>query len=310
MVVLASASKYRVEAKMFIEALGYDVLATGNPFEAIGWAQMEYGLCPIILVTEYDLKGGNSLLLYDGLMLIKHLNDRKMFPLVPIFVHDKHDDDLFAEAMRLGAFQCFSKHMHGGVRFNLGEQFKQAFSSAELLLRLKMKAILDPRASDMDNDVLVYNEIGAKERWEHTWREAKAEKNGKLPSCINFDLAGFGRANEECHEDGNRLIREIADVVCSHIRPTDYLYRDCGDKFLLFLPKTTHEEAKKISSRLRMLLEGITFKLSSQKPVTFSLRDGIITCEPEDLGLSAEKVYARITDEADKLERKKKLQSG
>lgn len=307
-VVLASASKYRAEAKVFIENLGYQVLATEDVFEAIAWAQMEYGLHPIILVTEYNLKGGDKLSLYDGLQLIKHLSGRKMFPLVSIFVHDKHDDAMFAEAMKFGAFQCFSKRVHGGVRYNLGEQFKQAFASAELLLKLKMKAILDPRASDMDNDVLVYNEDGAKQRWEHTWREARAEKGGKLPSCINFDLVGFGRANEECHEDGNRLIREIAELVCSHIRPTDYVYRDCGDKFLLFLPRTNHDEAKKISARLKLILEGIEFKLSSQKPVTFSFRDAVITCEREELGMNAEYVYARITDEADKMERKKKKQ--
>lgn len=305
-VVLASASKYRVEAKAFIEAIGYEVKATDNVFDAMRLAQMEYGLCPVILVTEHILKGVVNLPLYTGVDLIRHLKGRKMFPLVSIFVHYKDDDDLFAKAREAGAFQCFSKRMRGSFPYNLGKEFRQVFSSSEDQLRLKMQSILDSRASDMDNDVLVYNEIGAKERWEHTWRHAKENKKVQLPSCINFDLAGFRQANEECHEDGNRLIREIAHVVCLHIRPTDYLFRDCGDKFLLFLPETSHKDAQDTSDRLKRELEAMTFELSSGKPVSFSFRDAVVSCLPEDLGLSGEKVYARITNEADRLERSKK----
>jgi two-component system cell cycle response regulator len=53
------------------------------------------------------------------------------------------------------------------------------------------------------------------------------------------DLAGFKRVNDTLgHQEGDRVLTGVAEVIRSQLRESDWAVRYGGDEFLLTLPET------------------------------------------------------------------------
>ncbi len=301
-VVLVGPDKvWREKAADIVKNLGYEVQFADVVYDAIRIVQNELELHPVILITEHNID--SELRAYDGITLIKHLGTRKIFPIASYFVHDCYDDVIFGRAKEAGAEVCFSKTVP------LGDYFCKTILRAKELLRLQHAESLDRRTSSPENGIYVYNETGARARFEHTWREARS--TGRYPACVAIDLKGFGGANKETHTDGHRLIKEVASEIDSLKRPQDYLVRDGGDEFYLWLtdlPDTRENVAAGTASRMNKKLGSMVFNLRSGKPFKVVFRYGIATAGKGDEDLSAENVYDRMTTEANMHERLKKSQ--
>jgi diguanylate cyclase (GGDEF)-like protein len=68
------------------------------------------------------------------------------------------------------------------------------------------------------------------------------------------------------HSAGDELLRSVAALLRTSLRPSDALARLGGDEFALLLPESGPEEAAATLERLRLLL--IDNLASSQPPVT------------------------------------------
>jgi diguanylate cyclase (GGDEF)-like protein len=283
------------------ERLGYEVRVADDPFAAISIVQFELVLKPVILITEYAINPD-----YNGIQLIEHLKERKIVPIAPYLVHDYFDDEIFGKAVAAGAEKCFAKQTPGKPEYNLGEFFQQGILAAKEVLRLHHAESLDNLTSDPVNGVYVYNQTGGVAYFEHTWREAK--RTQLMPSIISFDLVGFRHANEECHEDGDRLIKEVTGMIVKHTKPTDYLIRGHGkgDELALVLPGTSSGLAEVALRRLRAELGKIAFSLSSGKPFAVGFRYGIVSANRSDLDLPAVAVFSKMSKAANLLEREQK----
>jgi diguanylate cyclase (GGDEF)-like protein len=96
-----------------------------------------------------------------------------------------------------------------------------------------------------------------------------------------LDCDDFNKVNEGFgHQQGDLLLREVANILKQNLRKVDQAARLAGDEFIAMLPETTEEEAREIFLRLHIKL--LTVMELYQWPVTFSI--GCVTFE--DIPLS------------------------
>lgn len=310
-VLVALHEAFRAAVTLLIKGMGYEIRVVDSPISAIRTVQYDLELNPVILITEHNID--TELRVYNGISLIQHLKGRKIFPIVAYFVHDRYDDVIFGQAKEAGADICFSREsLAGGPEHNLGDYFKKSILAAKELLRLQHAESLDGLTSDLEQDVYVYNQTGAIARFEHTWREArdanKVRNTGIFPFIISIDLVKFSRANEETHEDGNRLVKRVTWQLCHGIKQGDYIARLGGDEFAIVLHKTKAWHARRVPKRLNETLSKTEFRLSSGKLIPIRFRYGVATASINDLDLSAEALFFKLWKEANSIERKKRMQ--
>lgn len=84
-------------------------------------------------------------------------------------------------------------------------------------------------------------------------KEFERAKRYNLPlSIIFFDLDNFKKINDtRGHQVGSLILVNVARIVQRTIRRSDYAFRYGGDEFVIVLPMTDKEGAKKIAERLK-----------------------------------------------------------
>lgn len=96
-----------------------------------------------------------------------------------------------------------------------------------------------------------------------------ASKNHEPLSLAFIDLDDFKFVNDTYgHLAGDTVLRELAEIFNQKIRSTDKLARYGGDEFLIMLPRTDYDIAKKLLNRLIKELqasEGFNFDGNSVK---------------------------------------------
>lgn len=93
-------------------------------------------------------------------------------------------------------------------------------------------------------------------------------------SIILFDIDHFKQINDQCgHGAGDRLLKEIGEIVRKTLRETDKLFRWGGDSFIILLPGIALKDACKVAEKVRGLIETENFRVNWDK-VTLSLGVG------------------------------------
>lgn len=84
--------------------------------------------------------------------------------------------------------------------------------------------------------------------------ETISSMNKKDEFCIlMFDIDHFKHINDSYgHEAGDTVLIEIVKVVKSSLRSTDVIGRYGGEEFILFLPHTNLEDARKLANHVRL----------------------------------------------------------
>jgi diguanylate cyclase (GGDEF)-like protein len=94
------------------------------------------------------------------------------------------------------------------------------------------------------------------------------------PFTIAFlDIDNFKTINDtKGHGEGDKLLRQVAEVLSKAVRETDMVARVGGDEFALLLPETTGESALTAVTKVRKKLQ---MSVENRWPVTFSI--GLVT---------------------------------
>jgi diguanylate cyclase (GGDEF)-like protein len=80
----------------------------------------------------------------------------------------------------------------------------------------------------------------------------RSERQGHRLSCCFFDIDHFKSINDEHgHLQGNRVLASTGDALLSAARGFDCVGRFGGDEFVLVMPETSLEDARKASTRMR-----------------------------------------------------------
>ena len=110
----------------------------------------------------------------------------------------------------------------------------------------------------------------------------KSKSNGKnLLSVMLFDLDKFKAVNDTYGDQaGDYVLSELAKVVKTKLRPSDFFSRYGGEEFTIFISGGDLKVAVDLAERLRRAIEGHDFVYNEQSlPVTISA--GVASIKPE-----------------------------
>lgn len=109
---------------------------------------------------------------------------------------------------------------------------------------------------------LAEKEIKRSQRYSHSF------------SVAYIDIDNFKSINDRFgHDEGDKLLRSVAEVIKRNIRITDIDARLGGDEFGLLLPESGSEAAKKFFNKLHQKFS--TIRVHHRQLVTFSI--GVVT---------------------------------
>ncbi len=104
----------------------------------------------------------------------------------------------------------------------------------------------------------------------------RARRYGHILSGMMIDIDDFKKINDSYgHLAGDRILREVADVLDSNIRKVDIIGRYGGDEFLAILPEAAVESATVVAERLLASVRNYPFKINDNLlPLTISIGIG------------------------------------
>jgi diguanylate cyclase len=109
-----------------------------------------------------------------------------------------------------------------------------------------------------------------------SYEYARASRTGQ-PCCICMvDLDHFKTVNDTYgHLVGDKVLHAVAHYLTDKLRPYDSMCRYGGEEFLICLPSTKLDKAKKIVTRLRMGLSSLPIDLDKDKQLNITASFGI-----------------------------------
>ena len=84
---------------------------------------------------------------------------------------------------------------------------------------------------------------------------AAQRRHGEASAVILIDLDHFKAINDQFgHQSGDEVLRGTAALLLRHLRGADILARWGGEEFLIFMPRTSVDDAGLVAERLRLAL--------------------------------------------------------
>ena len=85
----------------------------------------------------------------------------------------------------------------------------------------------------------------------------RAQRQGTATAILLMDLDHFKRVNDTWgHPAGDAVLKHAAMIASTTVRSTDLVGRLGGEEFIVLLPGTSIEAARKLAEKIRMRLEG------------------------------------------------------
>jgi len=167
------------------------------------------------------------------------------------------------------------------MNFKLNSEIKKRKEIEKELLKLANKDSLTNIFTRRKIEELCEHEIDRNYRY-HT-----------IFSIIFFDLNDFKPINDKLgHHIGDEVLIKVAKTIANNIRNSDSLGRWGGDEFLIILPETNIEQAKKLVLNLEEKISDIVF--DSNKNLKISCSFGVAEYQKED-------TFDSLMERADKL---------
>jgi diguanylate cyclase (GGDEF)-like protein len=110
----------------------------------------------------------------------------------------------------------------------------------------------------------------------------RVRRHGSMLSVLVFDLDRFKRINDTYgHDNGDRVLVSVAEVVNRIKRVTDIACRLGGEEFALLLPETDKSGAINLAQRLRRAIEDHPYQTSGNERLTVTASIGVATVTPQ-----------------------------
>lgn len=110
----------------------------------------------------------------------------------------------------------------------------------------------------------------------------RARRKQEIFSLLFVDVDDLSQINNtEGHKKGDERIQEVAEKLQNCCREMDICFRYAGDEFIVLLPETDQEEAKKVKERITNNIPAISVGISTSR-------------EKQDLSEMVDKADARM----------------
>ncbi len=216
----------------------------------------------------------------DGFEVAKKLKKSKSYKNIPIIMLTaKHDTQSKVRGFTIGVDDYVTKP------FNFEEvdaRIKAMIKKRALYLELERKNLqleqTNIKLEDMtitDEKTSLFNYRYFKTKLQEEFKRAKRYETPL--SLIMVDLDDFKEIND-ClgHQKGDNVLRELAEILHSNARETDFASRYGGEEFSIILPNTDSYMAKQVAERIRQAVSAHQF-LKEEKPTTMTISAGIST---------------------------------
>lgn len=108
---------------------------------------------------------------------------------------------------------------------------------------------------------------------------SRARRHETPLTLVLFDLDNFKKINDVYgHPVGDRILKEISQLIQKNIRESDLSARYGGEEFALILPETREAEAYDLLERIRMIVAQTVFCLP-ENPLTITISIGLAQLE-------------------------------
>ena len=88
----------------------------------------------------------------------------------------------------------------------------------------------------------------------------RAERYGESFALIMFDIDNFKQINDIYgHQVGDKVLKEVVEVVRNHIRKSDIFARWGGEEFMILVPIKEKSDAYKIAEKIRKNIQNFNF---------------------------------------------------
>lgn len=107
---------------------------------------------------------------------------------------------------------------------------------------------------------------------------SRAERERQTFSLVACDLNNLKQVNDQYgHQQGDRVLKIMAEVFNRHLREYDTCVRYAGDEFFVILPNTTNQEAAETVSRIKQALRDTSIEMLPGRFVSLSASFGVAT---------------------------------
>lgn len=220
-----------------LEKQNYAVIAFAEPERA---AASLFDLEPDCIIIDVHMHSRNGL---DVLTDLKRQMKKRFIPVIMISVDS-------SKATRMKSYEL------GADDF-----IPKPFDLDEFFVRVKRQT---EKKRDIDELVMideltrVFNRKYLRDSFERIRAQIIREKQHLSAAVI--DLDHFKKINDKYgHLAGDKVLVRFADLLKRSIRPSDVPFRFGGEEFLLLLPKTEAEEAKKVLERILAEFSEVAF---------------------------------------------------
>jgi len=113
-------------------------------------------------------------------------------------------------------------------------------------------------------------------------REMQRARRSGSPGCLALaDIDRFKAINDgHGHAAGDMVLSAVAGLLIESLRPYDAVYRYGGEEFLLCLPETGPEEARRVLERVRERIAGQSITLADGQSLSVTVSFGLTLMTP------------------------------
>jgi diguanylate cyclase (GGDEF)-like protein/putative nucleotidyltransferase with HDIG domain len=94
---------------------------------------------------------------------------------------------------------------------------------------------------------------------------ARARRSNRPFQVVMLDLDDFKLVNDTFgHKIGDRMLRDVADLIQSQLREYDFLARYAGDEFVALLPDLTVQQVEELCERIERVVSSFSLQVRGQ----------------------------------------------